>query len=237
MLNYFKRCVDLTSECKYKHVENAGSYYTERKEGALFIYFECSNGKLDWKHNFMFPAKPYRSMGDKWYCHRGFLKVWKSIEPYIKDEILDPTVDMITIIGYSHGGAIAQLCHEYVRFNRPDVYVYGYGFGAPRVFWGISKKAVKERFSGFVVVRNGRDLVTFLPPIFFGFRHICDVVHIGEDFTWKEFIEEIEEKGFFTVMKEGDFFRLISDHFDENYVKSLTDDVATEVPTDEESVL
>lgn len=180
MYQKMKACLEL--ENVYNHVENDGSYYIHHGcDGRkLEVYFEWSNGKLDWKHNFMFPAKPYRHMKNMWFCHRGFLKVWKAIEPHISADLLDPKVEEIHIVGYSHGGAIAQLCYEYVKFNRPDIKVTGVGFGAPRVFWGFARKAVKKRFEGFAVIRNGCDLITHLPPMLFGFYHVCDVYEIGE---------------------------------------------------------
>lgn len=176
MINKFRAC----QSARYTTVENDGDFCVERDGDTLRLFFEWSDGKTDWKNNFAFPAKPYRNMKNLWFCHRGFLKVWKSIEPYLAQEIADPTVKIIEIVGYSHGGAIAQLCYEYVRFNRPYVYVTGYGFGAPRVFWGPASKAVKRRFCGFVVVRNGRDIVTHLPPAIFGFRHMGEVWNIGK---------------------------------------------------------
>lgn len=165
---------------KYIHVENNGSYALKREAEKLTIFFQPSKGFLDWWHNFDFPVKPYRDMQDLWFCHRGFLKVWKSIEPYIETEILNPRIREIDIIGYSHGGAIAQLCYEYVKFNRPDVAVTGVGFGSPRVFWGFACKRVMDRFKGFQIIRNGNDLITHLPPTVFGFRHACEVVSVGE---------------------------------------------------------
>ena len=234
MLKRFKKCTELTGEGKYIHVENDGSYFAELVDGTLNLYFECSNGMLDWKHNFMFPVKPYRDMDDKWYCHRGFLKVWKSIEPYLVDQIMSPDVTAINIVGYSHGAAIAQLCYEYVKFNRPEISVSGIGFGSPRVFWGYARTAVKARFSGFQVVRNGRDIVTYLPPIFFGFRHICELVELGEPFSWSDFIKCVEEKGFLTAIKEGDLIGMVKDHYPEKYVKALEDIEGTEGGTDDE---
>ena len=119
-------------------------------------------------------------MDNLWFCHRGFLKVWKSIEPYVAADILDTSITTIEVIGYSHGGAMAQLCYEYIKYNRPDVKVTGFGFGSPRVMWGFACKAVMDRFAGFVIVRNGRDIITHLPPVFFGFRHVTRVTKVGE---------------------------------------------------------
>lgn len=193
LLDKFNAC----NTAEYTHVENDGSYAVKRMGETLIIYFEHSNGCLDWWNNFDFPAKPYRAMKGLWFCHRGFLKVWKSIEPYIAYDILDHTITKIDIIGYSHGGAIAQLCYEYVKYNRPDVEVTGVGFGSPRVLWGFAQKSVMERFAGFVIVRNGKDIVTYLPPCILGFRHIGTVLKIGKS--------------------EG----LIADHYPERYQEAL----------------
>ena len=175
MLVKFRECM----MAPYTHTDCEGSYCVRKEGSKLYVYFEKSNGATDWKNNLDFPAKPYREMSDKWYCHRGFLKVWKAIEPEIKDKLLDPQILEIEIVGYSHGGAIAQLCYEYVKFNRPEIIVSGYGFGAPRVLWGFPSKAVKERFKGFVVVRNCNDIVTHMPPVIFGFRHMGEIKKIG----------------------------------------------------------
>lgn len=193
LLEKFNECL----KAKYIHTENDGSYAVARSGDKLTLLFEWSNGKRDWLNNFDFPAKPYRDMKNLWFCHRGFLKVWKSIEPHLKDYIFDLTVTEIDIVGYSHGGAIAQLCFEYVKFNRPDVEVTGYGFGSPRVLWGLARKAVKSRFEGFKVIRNGKDIVTYLPPVLLGFHHVCEVVRVGES--------------------EG----LIKDHYPERYKEAL----------------
>lgn len=167
---------------KYHHIpEETASFTYEREGNTLYIYFEWSNGATDWKNNFDFPAKPYRDMKNKWYAHRGFLKVWKVIEPYLQKEIFDLDINHIVIGGYSHGAAIALLCHEYCRYNRPEITVEGYGFGCPRVLWGFMRKSVKERFEGFTVIRNGCDLVTHVPPALFGYRHTGDILEIGRN--------------------------------------------------------
>jgi hypothetical protein len=159
-------------DAKYTHLkEETASYWYSKEGDTLTICFEWSNGKTDWLNNLDFPAKPYRDMDDKWFAHRGFLKVWKVIEPHLESAIKDLDIRAINIAGYSHGAAIALLCHEYCKYNRPDCEITGVGFGCPRVIWGFLKTPVKRRFEGFTVVRNKRDIVTHVPPAIFGYRH------------------------------------------------------------------
>jgi hypothetical protein len=188
-------------QAEYTHLEETASFAYEREGDTLYLYFEKSNGKTDWKNNFDFPAKPYRQMEHKWYAHRGFLKVWKVIEPHLKPQICNPTVRRIIIGGYSHGAAIALLCHEYCKYNRPDADVSGYGFGAPRVLWGFIRKAVKKRFEGFTVIRNGCDIVTHVPPALFGYRHVGTMIKIGR----------------------GKGYNLVASHYAHNYQTELRD--------------
>ena len=179
LLQLFDKCVN----DEYVHVENSGDYYVERQLNTLYIYLECSNGDEDWKNNLDFPAKPYKRMGKTvWFAHRGFLRVWKSVENYIKPLIEDPTIENVVVVGYSHGAALAVLCHEYIWYNRPDLRnnIDGYGFGCPRVFWGIKTKKLKKRWERFTVIRNIDDIVTHVPPFVFGFSHVGKLISIGK---------------------------------------------------------
>lgn len=162
--------------------DSKASFYYKVVGNRLYIFFEGSNGIVDWINNFDFPAKAYREMADKWYVHKGFLRVWKSAREYLKSEILNPKVKEIVITGYSHGAALALLCHEFCVFNRPDIAenIRGYGFGCPRVVFGRLKKAVKARFEHFYVIRNCKDIVTHVPPTIFGFKHVGNMIHIGK---------------------------------------------------------
>ncbi|MBQ8208868.1 MAG: lipase family protein [Clostridia bacterium] len=149
----------------------------------MYIFFEHSDGTDDWKNNLDFPAKAYKRMGKTiWFAHRGFIKVWKELEPIIENAIADHNIKKIIITGYSHGAAIALLCHEYIWFNRPDLRdsTEGYGFGCPRVFWGPKTDALKRRFEKFTVIRNIDDIVTHLPPFIFGYSHVGKMLEIGK---------------------------------------------------------
>ena len=95
-----KKLVDLFTKCliaNYIHTENDGDYALEEDNDTLIILFQCTNSKIDWKNNFDFPAVPYKDMDIKWRCHRGFLRVWKSIKPYIKEAVMNPKYKHIII--------------------------------------------------------------------------------------------------------------------------------------------
>ena len=163
----------------YARTESDGSYYFERRGNTLYLFFQESVEKKDWRNNFDFPAKPYRDMEIKWYVHRGFLRVWKEIKERVKEQIADETVKKIVVAGYSHGAAIAVLCYEFCVFHRPSAAVVGYGFGCPRVLFGFPPKEIRDRFCNFYVIRNSSDIVTHLPPKCFGYRHVGNILHIG----------------------------------------------------------
>ena len=174
----FSKCLSIP----YQKTGVSANYAILRRGNALFLFFEGSDGKNDWLRNLDFPAKPYKRMGKTiWFAHRGFLKVWKEIEPLLAADIADKHFKKIVIAGYSHGGALAMLCHEYVWYHRPDLRASteSYGFGAPRVFWGIKTASLSRRWLGYTIVRNLDDLITHLPPSFLGYRHMGKLLKIG----------------------------------------------------------
>ena len=175
----FWRCLHIP----YREVGAEVNYAWEKKGRRLYLYFEKSNGATDWKRNLDFPAKPYKRMGKTvWYAHRGFLAAWKEVEPRIHPLITDNEVEGVVITGYSHGAAVAVFCHEYVWFHRPDLRekLWGYGFGCPRVFWGLALGKHTGRWEHFTVIRNIDDPVTHLPPAFLGYSHVGTVLEIGK---------------------------------------------------------
>lgn len=168
---------------RYTHLEGGASFALERITRTLYVYFEGSNGDLDWKNNLDFPARPYTRMERTvWHAHRGFLRVWKSAKEVIAPYLLDPAIDSVVTVGYSHGGALAAFCHEYVWFCRPDLRdkIEGYGFGAPRIYFGHMSEELRARWARFEVVRNIDDIVTHLPPAWLLYRHVGRLLEIGE---------------------------------------------------------
>lgn len=177
-LFYFNQCLS----ADYTHTDKAASFCVERNGDAAVIYFEGSNGAVDWKHNFRFASRPYTLTGADYRCHRGFLSVFLSALPFLEKTVRDTSVKEITVVGYSHGAALALLCYDYIAHKREDLSdsLFGYGFGTPRVFKkGLSRK-VRMRFRKFTYITNRDDIVTHLPLWLFGYRHVKRHCKIGK---------------------------------------------------------
>ena len=181
LLEYFQACLNAT----YVEGENGVSWAVEERGEDLFILFEASNGLSDWLNNVNFHAVPYREMRPVWQCHAGFLRAWKSAEADIADAVRggeERGVCRVTVIGYSHGAALAVLCHEWVWYHCPRLRegLCGFGFGGPRVLYGCPPPAVARRWENFYLIRNIDDAVTHLPPRVMGYCHVGNLVEIGE---------------------------------------------------------
>lgn len=169
-------------EVDYKFIEDVGAK-------TLYIFFEPSDGRIDWRVNFAYWRRPYKDMKIEYRVHGGFLESWKLIRDIVCAKITEKNMEdenfkwkKIVTVGYSHGGALAALCHECVWFERPDIrdIIEGYSFDGPRVYAGLwIKPSLKKRWARFKVFRNHNDIVTHLPPVIFFFRHVGEVIKLG----------------------------------------------------------
>ena len=202
---------ELFENCAYKiSYEQTGhgvSYAFVEDKDILYIYFQGSSEVMDWFRNFLFPAKPYKDMAIPYRVHRGFLAAWKEVEDIViakitergKNVHIKPDMNgefhyireeeykwkQIFVIGYSHGAALAGLCHECVWYHRPDLRengLEGFGFESPRFYgcWFV-KKSLKERWAKFTVIRTNNDLVTHCPPWILGFCHVGNMMKVKGD--------------------------------------------------------
>lgn len=178
-------------DIEYQQVGDSVNYAFLEESDSLFIFFECSNSVTDWVRNFLFPAKPYHDMDIPYRVHRGFLSAWKEVEDIIIAKICEDDNDCnykwkhITIVGYSHGGALCQFAVECAWFWRPDLResgIEGYAFESPRIYAGFKvKKELRERWKNLLVIRTGNDLVTHCPPRIFRFADLGNMLKIKGD--------------------------------------------------------
>lgn len=182
LADYYGLCLG----AKYTHTAESGDYCIKMTRDTLYLLFEWSDGKEDWKNNFDFPVRTYKNGACKWRCHRGFTKVWKAMRDEIEAKVgealaANSSIEKIICIGYSHGGALAVLATEDMAYLYGDTLaVTGFGYGAPRVLWGRVPNAVRERLKGFTTIRNASDIVTHLPPLLFGFKNAGELLTISE---------------------------------------------------------
>lgn len=191
LLKLFERCAYGGG---YSEVGHDVDYLFLNKGEELQIMFKPSDSSTDWIRNFWFFPKtkePYKGMESEYKVHGGFLAAWKEVEDIVIDKIIEKKKSgefrwaKITVVGYSHGGALAMLCHECVWFYRPDLRhgkISGYAFEAPRVLARFFvPKRLKERWENFFVIRNGGDIVTHMPPWIFRFTHVGELIKIKGD--------------------------------------------------------
>ena len=160
---------------------HSADLYAEKQGSTLYLYFQCSNGAEDWLNNLDFPVRALQAADGKClFAHRGLARVVEALLPRMRKAASDGTVESAVTVGYSHGAALAVLCHGYLWRAFPPLreHLTGYGFGCPRVLWGrIPNAGVWESFT---VIRNLNDVVTHVPPAFLGYRHVGRLLEIGE---------------------------------------------------------
>lgn len=182
LVQIFKNCA---WNIEYKQAGDSVNYAFIETLDELFIYFQGSNSITDWVRNFLFKKRPYKDMEKPYKVHRGFLAAWKEVEDIVINKVKDPKWKHITVIGYSHGAALAGFCHECVWYHRPDLRengLHGFAFEAPRFYGGFKvRKDLRERWTTFTVIRTNNDLVTHCPPAIFGFCHVGGMMKIKGD--------------------------------------------------------
>ena len=108
LYNLFNRC--LTAE--YVTVSNGADIGFQSEGDGLYIFFEKSDGLEDWINNLSFCVQPYGEMEHPWRCHGGFLRVFKSTREAINEALSDKKIRSVTLVGYSHGAALALLAQD-----------------------------------------------------------------------------------------------------------------------------
>lgn len=185
-LHHLNLSGDEKHERKFQSIGLDVNYYFEEVNNTLYIHFEGSNSTIDWIRNFLFKKVPYKNMEEKFKVHRGFLEAWREVKDIIFDKITEAAettrfkYNEICVIGYSHGGGLAILCHEFINYYRPDLKdnLISLCYESPRVISKISDE-LKERWSNCYLIKNANDIVTRVPPKLFGYQDVGNTIKIG----------------------------------------------------------
>ena len=85
----------------------------------------------------------------------------------------------IVVVGYSHGSAIATICHQDLVYHFPNTDIKTYAFESPRCL-KVPKK-LRYYWNGLTRIKNGTDLIAHLPPKLFGFDDLGEEIKIKGD--------------------------------------------------------
>jgi len=149
-------------------------------DDVLYLCFQGSSQKEDWKFNFAFPVRPFRFGSVRWLAHGGIVKAWKACRKQIVAEVMMILDERkLVIVGYSHGAMLTVMAHE--QFKRyMGLNVESFAFAPARVMW-MPNKMIKDWFDGLTTVMCRGDVVTHVPPALMGYRHVGKVIRLGAD--------------------------------------------------------
>ena len=156
--------------------------YIRKSGNRLLITFRGSDSLKDWAADFKFWKKtiPYDNKKSKIQVHSGFLGTYKSKNVRGKiHSLATKDIEKIQITGHSYGAALATLCALDLEYNFPEKDYEVILFGSPRVGNGAFKKSYDKRVFKTLRVENKMDIVTKIPFMFLGYRHVGTKISVG----------------------------------------------------------
>lgn len=171
MFSFIKYNPNWDKICTENHELNY-HFYEENDEN-LYLFFQESADKKDWKDNFNFwpkPCKVYKNQENHLICHRGFVEEYKSgndeIMAILQKKISEKNYKKIILGGWSNGAAVVKLAAEDMYFRtkiKPTVVT----FGSPKLCF--DRKTARHIKSCCQEIReycNENDIVTKVPSFF-----------------------------------------------------------------------
>lgn len=156
--------------------------YLRKHENQLVITFRGTNSNKDRITDLKFWKKviPYDNMSSKIRVHSGFIDTYKCEQ--IRDKIhslITDDIKFIKVTGHSYGAALAVLCGLDLQYNFQNKDYEVYLYGCPRVGNRAFMDSYNKRVFKTLRIENSNDLVTKIPFIFMGYRHVGIRLHIG----------------------------------------------------------
>ena len=164
-------------ECSLSVIDSSAGVqcFVRRCADTLTITFRGTDSSRDWLTNLRFWKKtvPYGNRLSPIRVHSGFIRAYKATD--VRGAILSNIVDdinKIRICGHSYGAALSVLCAVDIEYNFPNRDIEVALFGCPRVGNRAFAESYNRRVFKTIRVENGNDMVTKLPPLVLGYRHV-----------------------------------------------------------------
>lgn len=183
-LRYLRGFLDCKDrDWKFRNEEKETFIDVFERDGITYVVADKTNGTMkSWLYNLQGAKAPYKHMNQKFYVHRGFLYIYKQLRDEFITYMKSVKHNKIVIMGYSQGGAVAQIIYEDLVYNLPELNADQFDcwiYGAPRAFSIFNKKEVMRRCPNVKRFVNGQDLVSRVPFVFMGYSHIAKKIQIG----------------------------------------------------------
>lgn len=166
------------------HVQ--GFFIRNKGWDKTYLFLIGSNEMIDWFHNFWFRfmRTPYKEKGTnrKIKVHSGFFNSYLLIRDLVHEKVRED--ENILVYGQSLGGALATFAALDIQYNFPEKEVACLTTGAPRVGNRYFQESYDRRVPTTIRIKYGADIVTQLPPLLFGFRHVGTQVHLNPKKGW-----------------------------------------------------
>jgi len=183
----YDQLYNLIKDTEFKTVGDDVDYKVTRgisldtNKPCVFILFEETTTKTDWKNNFLFfpkSSKAYKGWKHKLVFNLGFFSAYQSARDEFLNDVINeiyslPTDDFdIIVCGFSYGATITQIACEdiYEHFNIKPIFI-GYE-GANPCSNHRTKKYVENILNKdySIMFVNQNDIVPRCPPFPFGRR-------------------------------------------------------------------
>ncbi|NJN20493.1 MAG: lipase family protein [Leptolyngbya sp. RL_3_1] len=163
------------------------------------LVFRGSESKVDWFNNAQFRQKTYPYGDDSSTdvrFHRGFMAAYFAVRDRLQAVIRQYPTATLVVTGHSLGGALATIAALDLQYNitqhsKQPLSVYT--FGAPRVGNAALVESFSQRVPNSYRFVYGRDLVTHLPRVWQGYRHVPAAEKLPAPFTWKFFTQSLKD--------------------------------------------
>lgn len=157
---------------------------------AAYLVFRGTDKSIDWINNLQFRQQiyPYGDGNSDVQFHRGFMSAYFAVRDQVLAAVEKAPQPNLIITGHSLGGALATIAALDLQYNitsQREQAIRVRTFGAPRVGNGALAESYNRRVPDTTRFVFGWDIVTRVPRLWQGYRHVGQEVMLGSRWTWQ----------------------------------------------------